>query len=345
MTRTGTLSDIAVFVTVVDLGSFTAAADRLGVSKSQASKCVGRIEQTLGARLLHRTTRRLRLTEAGSTLYESSKRALAEIDDAQIAVSRLQGEPRGTLVVGASTAFGSAQLPSVLRELAAQYPQLAVDLRLEDRHIDLVREGVDVAVRITAEVQDSTLVYRRLGRNRQVVCASPEYVEKHGSPLTPQDLAHHDCIAHTQRATPRTWHFTAPGGGRMAVNINGRIAANNSLAVRQAALEGLGIIELNSYLVGPEIAAGRLVRLLPQYEPRELSIYAVFAQRRYLAPKVRVFIDALLARMTPEPVWDAFLGAAAKTEKSRKLNATAEESTSPRRRAGATRPRPLEHRR
>lgn len=307
MTQGDTLSDLSVFVAVADLGSFTAAADRLGMSKSQASKCVARIERALGARLLQRTTRRLRLTESGSTLFESGKRALAEIDEARLAVSRLQGEPRGTLVVGASIAFGSVQLPSVLQELAAKCPQLAVDLRLEDRHIDLVREGVDVAVRITAEARDSSLVYRRLGRNRQVVCAAPAYLERRGTPLTPQDLSHHECIAHTQRATPRTWQFTTPGGGRTTATINGRFAISSSLAVRQAALEGLGVIELNSYLVGPEIAAGRLVRLLPDYEPRELSFYAVYPQRRYLAPKVRVFVDALLARMSPEPVWDAFL--------------------------------------
>jgi DNA-binding transcriptional LysR family regulator len=334
MTRTDTLSDLSVFVAVASLGSFTAAAEQLGMSKSQASKCVARIEQTLGARLLQRTTRRLRLTEAGSTLFDSGKRALAEIDEAQMAVSRLQREPRGTLVVGASIAFGSVQLPSVLRELAAKYPQLAVDLRLEDRHIDLVREGVDVAIRITADAMDSSLVYRRLGRNRQVVCASPAYLESRGTPLTPHDLTQHECIAHTQRATPRTWQFTTPGGGRTTATIDGRIAISGSLAVRQAALEGMGVIELNSYLVGPEIAAGRLVRLLPGYEPRELSFYAVYPQRRYLAPKVRVFVEALLARMSPEPVWDAFLGIASTPRHAAKagaaLSATASARASPR---------------
>ena len=307
MSRAETLSDISIFISVVDSGSFTSAADKLDLSKSQVSKCVNRLERTLGARLMDRTTRRLRLTEAGATLYESSKTALGQIDEAQTAISRLQGAPRGRLVVSASIAFGSVQLPAVVRELTGRYAELAIELRLEDRHVDLVREGIDVAIRITEDTRDSTLVYRRLGRNRMIVCASPAYLAERGIPRTPQDLARHECIVHTQRASPKTWHFTGPDGSKGSVNINGRIAISSSLAVREAALEGGGIIELNSYLVGPDILSGRLVRLLPGYEPRELSIYAVFAQRRYLAPKVQVFIDAMLARMTPEPTWDAFL--------------------------------------
>ncbi len=293
-----TLSDISVFVAVVDTGSFTAAADKLALSKSQVSKCVNRLESNLGARLLNRTTRRLRMTEAGTTLYEKSKRALEQIDDAQSAVSRLQGAPRGTLVVSASIAFGSVQLPAVVRELAGRFPDLSIELRLEDRHIDLVREGIDVAIRITEEARDSTLVYRRLGRNRQVVCASPDYIARHGAPRTPQDLASHQCIAQTQRATPRTWHFTATDGSKLSIDVPARVLISSALAVREAALQGVGIVELNWYLVGPDIAAGRLVRLLPEFEPKELSIYAVFPQRRYLAPKVQVFLDAIAARMT-----------------------------------------------
>jgi DNA-binding transcriptional LysR family regulator len=180
-------------------------------------------------------------------------------------------------------------------------------LRLDDRHVDLVREGIDVAIRITEDARDSTLVYRRLGRNRQIVCASPAYLARRGTPNAPQDLAGHECIVQTQRATPRIWHFTAGDGSKLSVNVHGRIAISSALAVREAALQGAGIVELNSYLVGPDLLSGRLVRLLPDFEPKELSIYAVFPQRRYLAPKVQVFLDAMLARMTPEPVWDEFL--------------------------------------
>ena len=330
-----TLADLAVFVAVARTGSFTAAANALEISKSQVSKCVNRLEEVLGARLLQRTTRRLRLTEAGSTLYETSQRALQSIEDAQLAVSNLQGAPRGVLKVSASIAFGSAQLPAVVARLTQQYPDLGVELLLEDRHVDLLQEGVDVAVRITGDPPDSALVYRRLGPNRQVVCASPRYLERRGVPGTLDELASHECIAHLQRSTPRTWHFTAPGGGKASVDIRGRIAITSSLGVREAALEGLGIIELNSYLVGPDIQAGRLVRLLPAYEPKELSVYAVFPQRRYLAPKVRVFIDAMLERMTPQPAWDGFLLQAPqpaspreKTRRARSPLSTAEDAPS-----------------
>lgn len=307
MNSPGMLADLAVFVAVVKGGSFTAAAARLEISKSMASKCVNRLEGALGARLLHRTTRRLRLTEAGTALYETSNTAFSAIEDAQVAVSKLQGTPRGLLKVSASPAFGSIVLPRIVRQLTAAHPELSMELALEDRHVDVVREDVDVALRITGDPPESSMVYRRLGPNRQVVCASHGYVKAHGAPKTPQELAEHHCIAHTQRATPRTWHFTSRSGAKTSVQIDPRIAVTSSLALRACALEGLGIVELNSYIVGADIAMGRLVPLLEGYEPGELSIYAVFPQRRFLAPKVRVFIDAMIAAMTPEPFWDAFL--------------------------------------
>jgi DNA-binding transcriptional LysR family regulator len=324
-----TLGDIAIFAAVVREGSFTRAADKLELSTSQVSKCVNRLERSLGARLLHRTTRRLRLTEAGSALYENSSSALAAIEDAKLAVSKLQGTPRGKLKVSTSTAFGAMQLPRIIRDLTAQYPELEVELVLEDRHVDLVREGIDVAVRITGEAPDSGLVYRRLAPNRQVVCASPAYIERRGLPRTPADLASHDCVAHSARATPRVWHLTGPDGEQVSVQINGRPMINSALAVRQAALEGLGIIELNSYLVGEDIIAGRLVRLLPQYRPKELHFYAVYAERRFLAPKIRVFVDAMLARIAPEPPWDTFLSLPERTQKARSRPGTAEDAKSP----------------
>jgi DNA-binding transcriptional LysR family regulator len=323
-----TLTDIAIFAAVVREGSFTRAADKLELSTSQVSKCVSRLERSLGARLLHRTTRRLRVTEAGSALYENSSSALAAIEEAKLAVSKLQGTPRGRLKVSASTAFGSMQLPRVIRDLGAQYPELELELVLEDRHVDLVREGIDVAIRITGETPDSGLVYRRLAPNRQVICASPEYIGRRGLPRSPAELANHDCIAHSARTTPRVWHLTGPDGGQVSVQINGRPTVNSALAVRQAALEGLGVIELNSYLVGEDIVAGRLVRLLPDYSPKELSIYAVYAERRFLAPKIRVFVDAMLARIAPEPPWDAFLNPPERKRTARSRRATEEGATS-----------------
>jgi DNA-binding transcriptional LysR family regulator len=301
------LSDLAVFVAVINTGSFTAAAAKLELSKSMVSKCVNRLEAALGARLLHRTTRRLNLTEAGSALFDTGNAALAAIDDATLAVSNLQGAPRGRLKVASSPAFGTVVLPRIVRKLTTDHPELSIELLLDDRHVDLIEEGVDVALRITGEPPETNLVYRRLGPNRQVICASPAYLKNRGTPSTPHELAQHDCIAHTQRATPTVWQFTSASGGKISVKIAPRVAVTSSLALRTCALEGLGIVEINSYIVGADLAVGRLVRLLEGFEPRALSVYAVFPQRRFLAPKVRVFIDAMAASMTPEPYWDAFL--------------------------------------
>jgi DNA-binding transcriptional LysR family regulator len=317
-----TLGDIAIFVAVVREGSFTRAADKLALSTSQVSKCVVRLERSLGARLLQRTTRRLHLTEAGSALYENSATALATIEDAKLAVSKLQGAPRGKLKVSSSIAFGAMQLPAVIGDLTVQYRDLEIELVLEDRHVDLVSEGIDVAIRITGEAPDSGLVYRRLAPNRQVVCASPAYIARRGLPRIPTDLASHDCIAHSARTTPRIWHLIGPDGGHVSVVINGRPTINSALAVRQAALEGLGIVELNSYLVGADITSGRLVRLLPQYQAKELHIYAVYAERRFLAPKIRVFVDAMLARIAPAPPWDTFLNLPERKQIARNRPAT-----------------------
>jgi DNA-binding transcriptional LysR family regulator len=322
-----TLADIAIFVAVAREGSFTRAADKLELSTSQVSKCVGRLERSLGARLLQRTTRRLCLTEAGSALYENSSNALAAIEEAKLAVSKLQGTPRGKLKVSASIAFGTLQLPQVIAGLNAQYPELEIDLMLEDRHVDLVREGIDVAIRITDETPDSALVYRGLAPNRQVICASPNYIARRGLPSTAEDLAGHDCIAHSARATPRVWHLVDFADGQVSIQINGRMTINSALAVRQAALQGLGIVELNSYIVGEDIAAGRLVRLLPQYRPKELCIYAIYAARRFLAPKIRVFVDAMVARVAPEPPWDAFLNLPEIKQTPRIRPLTAEDGT------------------
>lgn len=163
------------------------------------------------------------------------------------------------------------------------------------------------------------------------MCASPDYIGRRGLPRTLADLANHDCIAHSARATPRVWHLAGPDGEQVSVQINGRPTINSALAVRQAALEGLGIVELNSYLVGEDVAAGRLVRLLPQYRPKELHFYAVYAERRFLAPKIRVFVDAMLARMTPAPPWDAFFSLPEKTQTARIPPSTAGDATSRRR--------------
>ena len=250
-----TLADIAIFAAVIREGSFTRAAEKLELSTSQVSKCVNRLERTSApgcctarraafvlprpARHSTRTARqRSPPSKTRSSPYPNFRCTTWQAEDQHLNCVRHDAAPR------------------VIRDLSAQYPELEVELVLEDRHVDLVKEGIDVAIRITGEAPDSGLVYRKLAPNRQVICASPDYIGRRGLPRTPDDLANHNCIAHSARTTPRTWHLTGPDGGQISVPINGRPTINSALAVRQAALEGLGIIELNSYLVGEDIAAG-----------------------------------------------------------------------------------------
>lgn len=296
------LSDIAVFVQVVDSGSFTAAAERLGLSKAVVSKYVTRLEDHLGARLLNRTTRRLSLTEVGRTFYTRSQVGLQEIEEAEAEVSRLQGAPRGTLRLNVPMSFGILHIAPAIPEFLACYPDLAVDMNLDDRQIDLVEEGYDLAIRI-AELPDSSLVARRLAPCRHVVCGAPGYFQRHGVPRTPRELGDHNAITYQYQSSAREWHFLAPDGGTLRVPISGTIQMNNSLALREALLHEAGITLTPTFVVGADIQAGRLQAVLSDYKTLELSIYAIYPQHRHLSPKVRAFIDFIAERLE-DPYWD-----------------------------------------
>jgi len=203
------LTDIAVFIQVVDSGSFTAAAERLSLSKSVVSKYVTRLEGRLGARLLNRTTRRLSLTEVGRSFYERSRRGLQEIEDAEAEVSRLQGEPRGTLRLNTPMSFGILHIAPALPEFLRHYPEVSVDMNLDDRKVDVIEEGFDLSVRIS-DLPDSSLVARRLARCRHAVVAAPAYLEQHGTPTTPDELRRHNIITYRYQETAHNWHFRAP---------------------------------------------------------------------------------------------------------------------------------------
>ena len=303
------LADIAVFVKVVEKGSFTKAADELELSKAVVSKYLTRLEERLGTRLLHRTTRRLALTEAGSALFEQSRLALERIDEAQAALARFQSAPRGRLVVSAPTAFGILQLGCVLPEFLASHPGITLDIRLDDRFVNLVAEGFDLAIRI-GRLTDSTLVARKLAPSRQVVVASPAYLKAHGAPKTPEELASHNCFVYTLTARGNVWHFRKDGE-EVRVPVTGNLRLNNGLLERDAAERGAGIAMLPTFYVGPLIAAGKLVVLLPDWKPLELGIYAVYPQTQHVAPKVRAFVDFLVGHFGPKPSWDRFAEATA----------------------------------
>ena len=294
------LGDIASFIEVVQTGSFTAAAERLGASKSIVSKHVSRLEERLGARLLNRTTRRLSLTEVGALFYARAQLGLDELAEAEAVVSRLQAAPRGTLKLNVPMSFGVVHIAPVMRDFLTRYPELQLDMRLDDRKLDLVEEGFDVAIRI-ADLADSSLVAVRLGTCRHVVCASPAYLQTFGEPITPDELRNHNALSFSYQDSPTQWQFTATDGRRMEVPVFGNLRINNSLALREALLAGAGIALTPSFVVGPDLRAGLLRTVLTDYRLREVPIHAVYPQRRHLSPKVKAFIEFMAEHLARQP--------------------------------------------
>jgi DNA-binding transcriptional LysR family regulator len=299
------LADIAVFVRVVERGSFTLAADDLEISRAAASKYVSRLEQRLGARLLQRTTRRLSLTEAGAALFEASRGALERIEEAQGAIARFQAEPRGRLRVSAPMSFGILHLGPVLAGFTREHPHVSLDLSFDDRYVNLVEEGFDVAIRI-GRLADSSLVARKLAATRLVVCASPSYLAEHGEPEVPEDLAAHNCLLYSYLATANVWRFVAPDGREIPVAVGGNLRANNGIVEAEAAVAAMGILMTPTFYVGPLIRAGRLKRILTAYRMPEIGIHAVYPQREHVPPKVRVFVEFLAKRFGRKPDWERF---------------------------------------
>jgi DNA-binding transcriptional LysR family regulator len=297
------LTDIVVFVRVVDDGSFTRAAERLKLSRSVVSKYVTRLEGRLGARLLNRTTRRLSLTEAGRIFYERSRRGLQDIEEAEAEVSRLQEKPRGVLRINSPMSFGILHIAPALPEFLAQHPEVSVEMNLDDRVVDVIEEGFDVSIRIT-EMPDSSLIARRLAACRHVIVAAPAYLEKHGTPRTPEDLRDHNIISFSYQASANDWHFISPDNKQVSVPVSGSMQANNSLALREALLRGVGITRTPTFVVGKDVQDGHLLPILGNYRTLEVSIYLVYPQRRHLSPKVRAFVDFMADRISEPPYWD-----------------------------------------
>lgn len=287
-----TQSDIAVFVEVVGRGSFTAAADALEMSKASVSKTVAHLEKRLGSRLLHRTTRRLTLTEAGSALYDGAGAALEQIAAAEDAVLELAGEPRGRLKVTAPIYFGATFLVPTFGRFLERYPHVELDLDLDNRIVDLVAGGFDLAIRITT-LTSTSLVARRLAEVSLVTVASPDYLRRAGTPQKPADLRDHQCLVYTLDRTPNEWHYQDGNGQTTGVPTKGGLRCNNDEALKEAALNGLGIARFPALFVRDVLANGKLVPLFDEFEPPPSAICAVFPTRRNLAPKVRVFVDFL----------------------------------------------------
>lgn len=296
------LNLLAVFARVAESGSFAEAARRLGSSRSAVSKAVAKLEVALGARLLNRTTRHLSLTEIGAAVAEHGNRVLEEAADAENLVASLTSEPRGTLRISASVAFGTLHVAPALAEFLPLYPKIKVDLTITDRWVDLAEEGYDLIIQVTGQPQEH-LVARKLAPVRRQLCATPEYFRQRGIPQTPMDLVSHNCLDYTRSGEQGRWRFTGPEGD-IAVPVNGPLHVDDDEALSQAVLGGLGVALLPTFIIGKDLQAGNLQAVLSEYIPVERHVYAMYLPTRHLPAKARVFIDFLIERIGADPYWD-----------------------------------------
>ncbi len=284
------LPELIAFVESVEMGRFSAAARAIGTTPSAISKRVAKLEDRLGIRLLQRTTRSLSLTAEGSTYYECVARLLQELDDANDSVIS-GGKPRGKLTVSASLDFGEQFLVKRLPIFLSQYPEIQVDLRLMERLVDLVTDGIDVAIRV-GDLEDSSLIRRHLGQAQFVLCVSPNYLQTHGIPITPIELVEHNCMRYLFNGQPLPWEFQIDDTWQ-TIPVHSSFNSDSGEALKNAALNGIGIARLLSFHVKEELEAGQLISLFAHQLPPGLAIQAVFTHRRNLSPRVQVFLEFL----------------------------------------------------
>lgn len=289
-----------LFLRIVDAGSFAAAAEQLGLSRALASRAVLDLEARLGTRLLNRTTRRLSPTEAGIAFYRRAQRIVADVAEAEEEAAALHARPRGLLRVNAPVSFGVLHVAPALATYLDRYPEVSVDLTLNDRVIDLLEDGTDLAIRI-GQLADSSLVARRLAPCRVILCAAPSYLAAHGTPAHPADLSRHRCIGYAYGANRDEWVLQGPGGEARA-RIGARLQINNGDAIQAAIREGYGISLQPDFIAADDLAAGRVVQVLPEWRLPEIAIHAVYPPARTLSAKVRSFVDFLVERFA-KPSW------------------------------------------
>jgi DNA-binding transcriptional LysR family regulator len=292
--------EINAFAAVADARSFTQGARRLGVSSAQVSKLVARLENRLGARLLNRTTRDVSLTDTGRAYLERAKTVL-EVFEALEGSVRDQSGPRGLLKISSPFSFGASQLTPALLDFAAAYPEVSLDVSATDRVVNLVEEGFDVAVRI-GQLADSSVIARKLAAVRLVTCASPGYLARAGTPLSPDDLAQHEAIIDTNARDPMIWSYGA-ASDLQEVRVHGRLRFGGADACVAAGRRGLGVVRTPAFAATADLRAGRLTPLLCAWEPSVIYVHAVYPHARHLAAKVRAFVDFLADRYSGEPEW------------------------------------------
>jgi DNA-binding transcriptional LysR family regulator len=293
---------LRVFVKVVEHGGFAAAARDLQLSRSAVSKAVIDLETELGAQLLVRTTRSASPTESGLAYYEKAVAILADVEEADAMVGRLNGEPRGLLRVNAPMSFGTLYLAPVLADFMEKYPELKIQLVLGDQQIDPVQQGFDVTLRI-ADLPSSSLVARKIAPARRVICAAPLYLQRRGTPKHPHDLRDHECLTYGHLATGSQWKLTGPDGDHW-VPVSWTLCSNNAEVLYDAAVKGRGIALLPTFIAGPKLRSGALRVVLSDYNAPELAIFAIYPQTRHLSVKARAFIDFLLERFAGQAPWD-----------------------------------------
>lgn len=300
--------NLQTFVRLVEAGSITSVADQLGLAKSAVSRRLAELEEHLGVQLFRRTTRRLNLTESGRGFYERCQRILADLEEAEQAVAQAHGTLSGTLRVAVPQSFGVLHLGPAIGTFACAHPRVHIDLDLNDRQVDLVADGFDVAIRI-GQLPDSTLIARRLATVRRVVCASADYLAAHGTPRRPEDLAAHghQCLGYSNVADPAAWPYLDEAGKTRAVRVGLVMRANSGDFLCTAASAGLGVVLAPSFIAYRAIEAGDLVPILTEYTWPSLEAYAVYPHTRHLSRRVRAFVDFLVERFAGVPYWDQCL--------------------------------------
>ncbi|HEB81453.1 MAG TPA: LysR family transcriptional regulator [Gammaproteobacteria bacterium] len=300
------LENMETFVRVVEAGSISAAAERLGVAKSAVSRRLKELETHLGVELFHRTTRRMNLTDTGRSFYQQCLRLLDDVLEAELAASQAHATLAGRLKVAMPSSFGLMHMSSAINDFLKANPSIEFDLDFNDREVDLIQEGFDLAIRI-GRLPDSSLIARRLAPIRLILCASPGYLEKHGTPQTPQELTAHDCLVYSLNQDPDHWLLPDNKGNGQRIKIRPRLRASTGEFLRDAAVADRGIILLPSFIAYREIEQGSLQPILCDYQPENLDAFAIYPPTRHLSQRVRAFVDFLAERFAGVPYWDRCL--------------------------------------
>ena len=293
---------IVLFARVVDAGSFSEASRELKQSPSAVSKQIAHLEDRVGVRLLVRSKHGVTLTDDGQTFYERCAEIRRSIAAAEELIVSFGDHPKGVLRVSTTVAFGRAQIIPTLPAFMAEHPDVQVAFDLTDSKLDHGQDLIDVAIQFTEQIEDQSLVARKIAHNRRVLCASPDYLARAGTPQNPEDLRAHNCLQLSTVSRFNEWHFKGFEDGGLL--LSGNFEANSADALYQATLSGLGVARLSTYLVGKDLREGRLIRVLPEYEDNGSDIYAAYSARRNMPPKVRAFIDHLIAEFSPVPPWE-----------------------------------------